>query len=61
MRIIIVLCRYMEMDISLYDKCSRDNSEKNKAAEAERDKAANKWQTLTSTVQAKGIDTSALL
>ena len=37
---------YMEVDIALFDKCSRENAERAKAKEAEREGAAAMWATL---------------
>lgn len=56
-----VLKMYMEMDIALYDKCSRENNEKIKARDVERDGAATKWGLLLSSAQAKGVDVKSLL
>jgi len=51
----------MEMDIALYDKCSRENNEKIKAREAEREHSSVKWNLLVSAAQAKGVDVKTLL
>jgi len=51
----------MEMDIALYEKCSRENNEKAKKQEAERDAAQLKWQQLADTAKHNGIDVDSLL
>lgn len=52
--------RYMEMDIALYEKCSRENNEKIKKQEAEREASAQKWRTIMDLASAQGIDVAAL-
>lgn len=49
------LFRYMEMDINLYDKCSRDTSEKLRTKEVERNAATTKWATLEAAASARGV------
>lgn len=56
-----VLKMYMEMDISLYDKCSRENNEKLRLMDAEREAANNKWQALINMAHSKGTNVDALL
>ncbi len=50
----------MEMDIALYEKCSRENNEKIKKQEAEREASAQKWRTIMDLASAQGIDVAAL-
>lgn len=50
-----VLKMYNEMDIALYDKCSREYTEKNRAKDAEREAANKKWQTLIVQAQSNGV------
>ena len=50
----------MEMDIALYEKCSRDNNEKLRKAEAEKEAGSNKWKAIMDSAVASGIDISAL-
>ncbi len=50
----------MEMDSSLYDKCTREYNEKTKAREIERENANRRWQSLLSEAQALGVDISDL-
>lgn len=50
----------MEMDIQLYDKCSRENSEKQRKAEADREASQQKWAHLMDSATAAGIDISKL-
>ncbi len=53
-------CRYMEMDIALYEKCSRDNNDKLRKAEAEKEAGANKWKAIMDAATASGIDVNNL-
>ena len=46
---------YQEMDINLYDKCSRENVEKSRAKEQERETAATVWATLLEQGRALGV------
>mmetsp|Transcript_3202 Transcript_3202/g.3476 ORF Transcript_3202/g.3476 Transcript_3202/m.3476 type:complete len:492 (-) Transcript_3202:140-1615(-) len=55
-----ILKMYMEMDIALYEKCSRENNEKIKKQEAEREASAQKWRTIMDLASAQGIDVAAL-
>jgi hypothetical protein len=50
----------MEMDIQLYDKCSRENNEKLRKAEADREAAQQKWAHIMDQATAAGIDISKL-
>ena len=43
------------MDVNLYDKCARENSDKQRAKEAERAAAANKWKAIADSAAANGI------
>jgi hypothetical protein len=51
----------MEMDIALYEKCSRENNEKIKKQEAEREAAQVKWQQIIENAKNSGIDVDSLL
>lgn len=55
---LIDLCRYMEMDINLYDRCSREYSERTRTKEQERAAAADKWAKLEAQAVAKGLTLS---
>mmetsp|Transcript_10018 Transcript_10018/g.8969 ORF Transcript_10018/g.8969 Transcript_10018/m.8969 type:complete len:523 (+) Transcript_10018:196-1764(+) len=55
-----VLKMYMEMDSSLYDKCTREYNEKTKARETEREAANRRWQSLLTDAQALGVDITDL-
>jgi len=46
---------YMEMDINLYEKCARENTEKVRAKEAEREGAAGVWASLIEQARALGV------
>jgi hypothetical protein len=48
-------CRYMELDINLYDRCSREHNEKERAKESQRAAAASKWSSITEGAAAKGV------
>lgn len=50
-----VLKMYMEMDITLYDKCSREHSEKTRNNEQERTAANDKWAKLEAAALANGL------
>ena len=50
----------MEMDIQLYDKCSRENNEKMRKADADREASQQKWATILDSATAAGIDLSKL-
>jgi len=47
--------RYMEMDVNLYDRCARENNDKQRAKEAERNAAANKWRAILDAANSSGI------
>lgn len=49
-----VLKMYMEMDIALYDKCARENTEKLRLREAERESSQVKWAALLNAAVASG-------
>lgn len=49
----LTLQMYMEMDINLYDRCSREHVEKGRAREVEREQAAAVWSQLVE--QGKGL------
>ena len=50
-----VLKLYMEMDINLYDKCSRERQDKMKDKEIMREQAAAKWDEITKLAAEKGL------
>ena len=50
-----VLKLYMEMDINLYDKCSRERQDKMKDKEIMREQAAAKWDEITKLAAEKGV------
>lgn len=50
-----VLKMYMEMDINLYDKCSREYSEKNRTKDQERIAANDKWAKLEAAALSNGL------
>ena len=52
--------RYMEMDIQLYEKCSRENTEKARKLETDREASQNKWTSILDSATAAGIDISKL-
>ena len=49
-----VLKLYMEMDINLYDKCSRERQDKMKDKEIMREQASAKWDEVTKLAAEKG-------
>ena len=51
----VCVVRYMEMDINLYDKCSREYSEKTRSREQERSLASDKWAKLEAAAAANGL------
>jgi len=55
-----VLKMYMEIDVTLYDKCSREATAQQRNNEQSRTEASNKWQLLIKDATSKGIDVSAL-
>lgn len=55
-----VLKMYMEMDINLYDKCSRDSNDKVRLKDAERETAAAKWAAIMNSALAAGIPVEQL-
>ena len=50
--------RYMEMDNTLYEKCARENTEKQRLKDSERTQAAAKWKSIMDSAAASGINTS---
>ena len=48
------------MDVSLYEKCQRENGEKIKKQEAEREASNNKWKSIIDSAAASGIDVNSL-
>lgn len=50
-----VLRMYMDSDLSLYDKCSRENGDKQKQDELEREKASDKWTVLQAQAKEQGL------
>lgn len=55
-----VLKMYMEIDVTLYDKCSREATAQQRNNEQARTDASNKWQLLIKEASSKGIDVSSL-
>jgi hypothetical protein len=51
----------MEMDITLYNRCSTENGEKTRLKEAEREASNIKWQQITNSATAQGYKLSELL
>lgn len=45
----------MELDINLYDRCARENNEKERMKESQRSAAATKWQSITEGAAEKGV------
>mmetsp|Transcript_9614 Transcript_9614/g.21599 ORF Transcript_9614/g.21599 Transcript_9614/m.21599 type:complete len:484 (+) Transcript_9614:269-1720(+) len=56
-----ILKMYMEMDIQLYEKCSRENNEKNRKQELDKDASQQKWNIIIEAAANSGIDVSKLL
>ncbi len=50
----------MEMDINLYDKCSRESNDKIRQQGADREAAANKWQMILNSALSNGIPIETL-
>jgi biopolymer transport protein ExbD len=46
----------MEMDIQLYEKCSRENNEKTRKLEADKEASQQKWNSIMDQATAAGID-----
>lgn len=57
---LIPIRRYMEMDIQLYEKCSRENTEKTRKLEADREASQQKWALILENATSSGIDISKL-
>ena len=55
-----IIRRYMEMDIQLYEKCSRENNEKTRKLESDRETSQQKWNIIIESATASGIDISKL-
>ena len=53
--------RYMEMDSTLYEKCSRENNDKMRKLEAEREASDAMWAAITEQARAAGIDVDGLI
>lgn len=49
------------MDIALYEKCSRDNNDKLRKADAEKEASAAKWKAIMESARASNIDVDSLL
>jgi len=45
----------MELDINLYDRCSREHNEKERTKNDLRTAASAKWQSITESAAAKGV------
>jgi ferredoxin len=50
----------MEMDINLYDKCSRESNDRARQKEQEREAAANRWQSILNSALSNGIPIETL-
>ena len=50
----------MEMDSTLYEKCSRENNDKMRKAEAEKESSAAMWESILAQAVANGIDVANL-
>jgi len=50
-----VLKMYMDSDLTLYDKCSRESNEKSRAQEFDREKATAKWAQLKAEASERGL------
>jgi hypothetical protein len=46
---------YMEMDVNLYDRCARENNDRQRNKEAERLAASNKWKAIADAASASGF------
>lgn len=55
-----ILKMYMEMDVQLYEKCSRESNEKVRKQEAEREAAVLKWDMITNSAVSSGVDVNNL-
>jgi len=53
-----VLKMYMEMDVTLYDRCARENNDKIRSRDAERNSAAIKWKAILDQASENGINVS---
>lgn len=51
----------MEMDMTLYEKCSREYNDKQKKLDTEREQSEIKWKAITDAATKNGIDVNALL
>jgi hypothetical protein len=47
--------RYMELDINLYDRCSREHNEKERTKSDLRTAATAKWLSIAEAASAKGV------
>ena len=45
----------MELDINLYDRCARENNEKERMKESQRAASKTKWQSITEAAAEKGV------
>lgn len=55
-----ILKMYMEMDLVLYEKCSRENAENLKKQEVERDDAQARWKQIIEQAVSNGVDVDSL-
>lgn len=55
-----ILKMYMEMDLVLYEKCSRENTENLKQSEIEREESTRRWQAIADQAVASGVDIDSL-
>jgi hypothetical protein len=54
------LYRYMEMDTTLYEKCSRATNDQARKTEVEREASALKWKSIMNSAIEAGIDVENL-
>lgn len=45
----------MELDISLYDRCARENNDKERLKDSQRAASKAKWQNIIDAAAAKGV------
>ncbi len=50
-----MLCRYMEMDAALYEKCVHDETERASKLAGERAEADKQWESIIKLAAAKGM------
>jgi hypothetical protein len=45
----------MEVDINLYDRCARENNEKERLKDSQRVASKTKWQAIADAASARGV------